>query len=105
MLAVFEAKNIWCPVTEYDSKCFRDFVKYADQQRQELVCPEPGSTYPLGAAEITVLGPVRDDYDTNNSSIVLKVTYGSTAFLFTGDAESQAEKDILEAATTCPPPC
>ena len=97
VLAVFETKNIWCPVKEYSSSCFEDFVKYADQQDLELVCPEPGSTYDLGGAEVTVLGPVRDDYDTNNSSIVLRVDYGATSFLFTGDAETTAEKDILEA--------
>ena len=97
VLAVFDTKNIWCPVTEYDSACFEDFVKYADQQELALVCPEPGSTYALGGAEVTVLGTVKEDYDTNNSSIVLRVDYGVTSFLFTGDAETAAEKDILEA--------
>jgi competence protein ComEC len=67
------------------------------QQRQEPVRPEPGSTAMLGGAKVTVLGPVKDDYDTNNSSIVLRVDYGATSFLFTGDAETTAEKDILEA--------
>lgn len=96
VLAVFEAKTIWCPVEEYGTKCFSDFVKYADQQRQDLVCPEPGSTYGLGSAQVTVLGPVRDDYDTNNTSIVLRVDYGRTSFLFTGDAEREVEEDLLD---------
>ena len=26
VLAVYEAKNIWCPVEEYSSKCFEDFL-------------------------------------------------------------------------------
>ena len=34
---------------------------------------------------------------SNNNSIVLKVNAGETAFLFTGDAEETAEKDILQA--------
>lgn len=97
VLAVLEAKAIWCPVEEYGTKCFSDFVKYADQQRQSLICPEPGSTYELGDAQVTVLGPVRDDYDTNNTSIVLRVDYGLTSFLFSGDAEVQSETDILDA--------
>ena len=97
VLAVFETRNVWCPVEEYSSNCFKDFVKYADQQELELVCPAPGSTVALGGAEVTVLGPVKDDYDTNNSSIVLRVDYGTTAFLFTGDAEQEAESDILDA--------
>lgn len=97
VLAVFETKEVWCPVESYDSKCFSDFLYYVDQQDLSLVCPAPGSSYPLGGAQITVLGPVEEDYDTNNSSIVLRVDYGSTSFLFTGDAETEAEHDILDA--------
>lgn len=97
VLAVFETKEIWCPVREYSTKCFSDFLKYADQQRQDLICPEPGTSCSLGGAEITVLGPVGDDYDTNNTSLVLRVDYGATSFLFTGDAETVSEDDILDA--------
>ena len=93
VLAVFEADTVWCPVDEYDSKCFADFAYYADT----LVCPEPGETCALGGAEITVLGPVELYDDTNDTSIVLRVDYGATGFLFTGDAETEAEKDILDA--------
>ena len=97
VLAVFETGEVWCPVTEYDSKCFDDFRYYADQQDLALYCPDPGDVYAFGDAEITVLGPMRDDYDTNDTSIVLRVEYGDTAFLLSGDAETQAEKDILDA--------
>ena len=96
VLAVFETKQVFCPVTEYASSCFEDFVKYADQQYLELVCPEPGTEFSLGSAEVTVLGPVGDYEETNDTSIVLKVEHGSNSFLFTGDAEQAAEKDILD---------
>ncbi len=96
VLAVFEAGEVWCPVTEYSSSCFEDFVRYADQQYQELRLPTPGSTYELGEAEITVLGPVESYDETNDTSIVLRVDHGENSFLFTGDAEMAAEKDILE---------
>jgi competence protein ComEC len=33
--------------------------------------------------------------NTNNSSIVLRIEYGSTSFLFTGDAEAEEEMSIL----------
>lgn len=96
VLAVFEVGAVWCPVTEYSSSCFEDFAHYADQQYLKLTMPEIGSTYALGEAEITVLGPVKDYEETNDTSIVLRVDHGSNAFLFTGDAEAAAEKDILE---------
>lgn len=99
VLAVYETTNLWCPVTSYNSRIFEKFCYYADQQDLELVCPEPGSTYPLGSATITVLGPVKEYEETNNTSIILSVDYGETSFLFTGDAEREAETDVLDAGT------
>lgn len=96
VLAVFETEEIWCPVTEYSSSCFEDFVHYADQQYLELTRPEPGTTHTLGEAEVAVLGPVKDYEETNDTSIVLRVDHGENSFLFTGDAETVAEKDILD---------
>ena len=42
-----------------------------------------------------MLAPVQSYDDNNNNSIVLRLDYGDNSFLFTGDAESQAEADIL----------
>ena len=96
VLAVFETSNIWCPVTYYDSACFEDFLYYADQQDLPLFCPDPGTTYTLGQAEISVLGPVKEYEETNDTSIILRVDHGRNSFLFTGDAERQAEQDVLD---------
>jgi len=46
---------------------------------------------------VQVLGPQQQYDDPNDTSIVLKVSYGDTSFLFTGDAERTAEADILDA--------
>ena len=96
VLAVYPTQNVWCPVEDYDTKCFEDFKNYTYEQGLEMVCPEPGSVWDLGSAQITVLGPVKEYDDPNNTSIVLRVDYGETSFLFTGDAEKDAEQDILE---------
>lgn len=97
VLAVFEADAVWCPVAEYESQCFDDFVTYTQAQGLSLTCPEPGSVFPLGEAQVTVLGPLESYDDPNNTSIVLRVDYGETSFLFTGDMERTAEEDLLEA--------
>ncbi len=97
VLSAFETEALWCPVSSYDSRCFEDFLHCADQQGLDLVCPDPGDIFALGSAQVTVFGPIRDDYDTNDTSIVLRVDYGETAFLFSGDAETEAENDILNA--------
>lgn len=60
-----------------------------------------GDTLPLGDATITVLSPARGtEWDNlNNYSLVLRVTYGNTAFLLMGDAETDVEEALIAAKT------
>ena len=90
------ASVAFCPVTEYDSRAFNSFVRYLENQGVSITVPKPGDSFRLGGAEVVILGPVSLTSDPNNSSIVLKITYGVTSFLFTGDAERPAEQEILE---------
>ena len=57
--------------------------------------PDIGDRFSLGGMEIRVLGPQRVYDDMNDNSILLKMTYGEISFLFMGDAEENAEKDLL----------
>ena len=86
-----------CPVTEYSSKVFQNMVSYLAKQGKELTVPEPGDQFSLGAAQVEILGPVQEYSDTNNTSIVLRIDYGETSFLFTGDMETGAEADLLDS--------
>ncbi len=52
-------------------------------------------SFNLGGATIDILAPQKQHKELNNMSIVMKITYGETSFLFQGDAESQVEKDLL----------
>ncbi len=83
-----------CPVQLYDSQAFKDFAKYANQKGNGIVVPSVGDQHMLGSALITIVG-VNSNYETNNTSIVLKIQYGKTSFLFTGDAEREAEQVVL----------
>jgi competence protein ComEC len=86
-----------CPVTEYDSKAFNNFVKYLGEQGVSITVPKPGDTFTLGGANVQIFAPINPSDEPNNTSIVMKITYGDTSFLFTGDAEREEEADILEA--------
>lgn len=84
-----------CPVTDYDSAAFRNFRQSAGEKGNGLVIPEEGDTYSLGSAQITILA-VNTYEETNNTSIVLRIDYGETSFLFTGDAERDVERYLLD---------
>ena len=96
-LAYFPANHVYAPVTEASTKCFQDFVKYTQQQGLQVEVPAVGTTWQLGGATITQLGPVAQYSDTNDTSIVLRIDYGATSFLLTGDMEADAERDLVNS--------
>ena len=96
VLAVYPTKAVYAPTKTYSSSIFDKFVYYTDQQGLDITIPSPGDQFALGQAVVTVLGPVKSYAETNDTSIVLRVTYGETNFLFTGDMETDAENDMLD---------
>ncbi len=87
------------PVTEGDTKVFKNLVKSLEKQNVSLTVPNAGDTFSLGSAQVEILGPLKEYEETNDTSIVLRIQYGSTSFLFTGDMESAAEADLVDAGT------
>ncbi|MBQ8801634.1 MAG: MBL fold metallo-hydrolase [Clostridium sp.] len=85
------------PETDGTTKVFKNLVKSLASRDVELTVPAAGDTFSLGSAQVTVLGPVKAYDDTNNTSLVLSVSYGETTFLFTGDMEYEAEIDLVES--------
>lgn len=99
-LSAATAGKVLSPVTDYDTKAFRDFVAKAAERKCEITVPRAGDRFSLGDALVTVVGPVKSYDDTNNTSLVLRIVYGTTSFLFTGDMEDDAERDLLDAGVT-----
>ena len=85
------------PETDGTTKVFKNLVKSLASRDVELTVPAAGDTFSLGSAQVTGLGPVKAYDDTNNTSLVLSVSYGETTFLFTGDMEYEAEIDLVES--------
>ena len=94
------AETVYCPVTEYDTRAFRNVVDAVHAQGLEITIPKVGEVFMVGSAQVQVIGPVKEYDDTNDTSIVLRLTDGERSFLFTGDAETTSEDDIMEAGFT-----
>ncbi len=88
---------VFTPATGADTKCYRNFVDAVYRQKLEITVPSTGYSFDFGDGTVTFVGPVTEDYkDINNTSLVTKISFGETSFLFTGDAERESETDILE---------
>lgn len=95
-----EVGKVYAPVTKYDTRAFNSFVKYLGQQGKSISVPAAGDTFTLGSARVEFVGPVDmslAESNENNSSIVVRIVYGRTTFLITGDAEEIEEQSILDA--------
>lgn len=91
-----DANQTLCSADTYDSDAFRDFKTYAILRGGGITIPSAGSTYPLGDALVEILSVNASD-ESNDTSIVAKITYGETSFLFTGDAESATEQFLMNS--------
>ena len=96
ILTKFDCKTVMLPDCEKDTSSYRDVISAIEYKSYQVTRPVVGNTYSLGNAEFTIIAPNEKEYeDINNMSIGLLLTHGENRFLFTGDAEREAEEDIL----------
>jgi len=88
--------KVYMPKRTATTKTFTDVVTSIKNKGLKITTPTPGQSFKLGSAICTILAPNGSGYeDVNNESIVIKITFGSNSFLFTGDAEEVSEKEML----------
>ena len=91
----FDCSTILMPEKKADTRTYDDVIQAMKSKNYTAVHPEVGDTYAFGESSFTVLSPAKNYQDSNDCSIVLRLTHGSNTFLFTGDAEEEAEADML----------
>lgn len=63
----------------------------------KVIAPNTGDTYHLGEAQFKIYVPTIADEELNNTSLICRLEYGQKSFLFTGDAEKEAEAEMLKS--------
>jgi len=86
------ADMTFCAVDEYSTEEFEDFKKYADKNGGSIEIPMENSFYRLGDADIEII-----DVDKDAANLVIKVIYGNTSVLFTGDMTSEMEAQLIKS--------
>lgn len=94
-LTYADCDKVLSPVADSDNSSFTKLKKKCEQKNIPIEVPTEGAKYTLGGATLTILGPTDEiPDDPNNNSLFFRLDYGSTSFLFTGDAE-QMEQQLL----------
>ena len=92
---VFQESRLM-PGVSADTETYRDVLDAVKGKGLQVQHPAPGDVLDFNGLPVEIIGPVKEYSNMNNNSMVLRVSVGETAFLFTGDAEVEAEFDILE---------
>lgn len=98
VLRAFEADRIIMPDRMAETRIFEELLTTIDEKGMTVDVPKAGE-WLIKETDVSlqVVSPDGTDHDeTNDHSIVLHLVYKDRSFLFTGDAESEAERRILE---------
>ncbi len=95
VLNTFEVEEIWHNGDTNTSKTYSDFMTAVQSENAEVHVAELHDTIEAGGLSLFVHHPSRTFDSINNNSIVLHLAYGKTDFLFTGDAEKEAEGAMM----------
>lgn len=92
----FDIGAVYMPDDIATTKTYEDVINAIDNKGLSITKPVMGEQFTVGGGVFTILGPQKKYSDHNNNSIVLKMNYGDVSFMFTGDAEAEAEGDIID---------
>lgn len=92
----FEIDKIYMPKASANTKTFENLLLAIKEKGKTITTAKGGvSILTENGLDIRFVAPMNDKYDDlNNYSAVIKLTYGATSFLFTGDAEKLSENEI-----------
>jgi competence protein ComEC len=106
------ARRFMDPGFDHPSAAYRDLLEFVGQEVGQVMTASPNPQAPgtfltIGLGEgvqLTLFWPraplepfLKDTRsDANSNSIVARLTYGKTSFLFTGDAEPDTEQALLQ---------
>lgn len=101
VLQNFDVHNVIMPVTDdgdtpTTAVYERMIAAIEANDTINAIAAEPGAEYSVGDVKMKILAPNSDNYsDLNNYSVAVRVDFGATSFMLTGDAEDVSEAEML----------
>lgn len=96
VIADYKVKKIILPQIASTTQCYKRMISAISKYNVKMVHPQTGCVLKLApSCKGTVLSVDASSSDTNEASIVMRVTYGSRSFLYMGDATARVENSIL----------
>lgn len=97
VIRAMDVKRVIMPPIEHTTATFEDVLDAIADKGLKITRPVTGDCYPLGEASFTILAPAGEyKKDLNNWSVGIRLAFGDNSFVMCGDAETDAEADILK---------
>lgn len=91
----FDIGSVYMPKAMADTRTFESLLEAIQKKGLKIKTAKAGvSIIEKDGLYADIVAPASEFEDLNNSSAVILLTYGSTSFLFTGDAEAESEEKI-----------
>lgn len=91
----FEVEHVLGSDYVHTSDLFNTFMNTATANAIIVEYPSVGDTYEFGTGSFTVMAPSGISNNSNDNSVVIRLTNGNNSFLFMGDAEETSEQDMI----------
>lgn len=82
-----------------DTDEYTEFENSVEENKIKVTYPKPGSTVQIGDMTLEFFSPAKAYDNTNDNSLVFRLTYGENSILFTGDISTDVEEDLLNSDT------
>jgi competence protein ComEC len=93
----YDIENVILPNCPSDTKTYSNMLSALSAKGLTATKACSGDKFRVGELVLNVLGPVRNDYEeVNDHSVVILAEWGNTRVMLAGDAELEAEEDILD---------
>ena len=92
----FSIEHFYMPGVITTTKTFEDVVDSLDKNNIKFETPKINDEFEIDELKFKIIYIGTDKEDLNNTSIVIKLYYKNTSYLFMGDATTTIESNILE---------
>lgn len=95
IIQTFDVGEVWMNGEVANSDIFNKALAAIEESGVDYYEPELGEVFDIGPVEVAIIHPTDLSGGLNDNSLSMRLQYGDISFLFTGDSETKAEREMM----------